>query len=180
MRRVVLVLLLTALALAGLVFLGQRVAAQEGSPTATPQPDSQGLTSAEGSRSPIDGSNSLTYQALSNPYCYQPDPTKNLCYINIRSYQATDNGSSSPYMAGVNISINNKLRLRETLFFESNIYFNNDMVPSGLQVTCGAPNSGGAGAAYGAVYVVKVEPIDSSGATMGYNMANLACPAYAP
>jgi hypothetical protein len=176
----VFVLIALMLALVGLVLLGQPASAQEGSPTPTPQPDLQQPESSGGSQAGDIRSNALTSMVFSNPYCYQPDPTVNKCFINIRYYQASDDGVSAPYMLGVNISINGKLRARENLFFENNIYYSYDMIPNGLQVTCGSPNSGGAGAAYGAVYSVNVEPMDTTGVSMGYDHASLACPAYAP
>lgn len=123
---------------------------------------------------------SLTGKVLSNPYCYQPDPAVDECIINIRYYSATDNGTTAPYMVGANISINGKLRLRQSLFFENSITYSYDMAPAGLKVPCGAPNSGGVGATYGQVYLVRAEPIDSDGANMGYDQANLYCPPFQP
>ncbi len=72
------------------------------------------------------------------------------------------------------------MRYVENLFFENNLYFSYDMMPGGLQVPCGAPNAGGGGTSYGNQYLVKVEPLDSTGAGMGYDQASLLCPAYAP
>lgn len=179
MRKVLLVFVLVVLALVGLSLLGRPAAAQEGSPTSTPEPDLQQFSSPGDIQSSV-GSNSITFQQLSNPYCFQPDPSRNACFINIRYYQVSDNGTTAPYMVGVNVYINSKLRVRENVFFENTIYFSNDLVPGGLQVACGAPNSGGAGAAYGLAYLVKVEPVDGGGSPMGYNQSTLLCPAYAP
>ena len=83
-------------------------------------------------------------------------------------------------MLRAKISINNKSRAIENLFFENNIYYSYATAPTGFQVPCGAPNAGGGGSDYGNVYYVKVEPFDTTGASMGYDQANLFCPAYAP
>jgi hypothetical protein len=155
----------------------QAVSAQQGAQTPTPEIISRGGTQdASGSRSP----SALTSQLLSNPYCYQPDPSVDQCIINIRYYYATDNQSAPPYMIWVNMSINSKLRLRENTFFEGTVYYDATMTPMGFKVPCGAPNAGGGGTLYGNSYFVRVEPIDSNGASMGYNQANLFCPAYSP
>lgn len=171
--------LVAAIALAilsiGLFAVEQRQASAQ-NVTSTPQP--QDASGPGGTR--VSGPDALTYKLLSNPYCYQPNPSVNQCVINIRYYQATDNGTSSPYMVRATITISNKVRAVENLFFENNIYYSYDMAPSGFTVPCGAPNAGGDGNAYGNFYYVKVEPIDSNGAGMGYDQAALLCPAYAP
>ncbi len=159
----------------GLFALGQRQASAQ---NVTPTPVPQKQTSPSGTR--VNGPDALTYKLLSNPYCYQPNPSVDQCFINIRYYQATDNGTSAPYMLHAAISINGKVRANENLFFENNIYYSYDMAPTGFQVPCGAPNAGGGGSDYGNVYLVKVEPIDSTGAGMGFDQASLLCPAYAP
>lgn len=175
MRKILIVLAGLLLMSFGLLLVShQQVSAQDVTPTPTPQAE----TGPSGTRT--NSPQALTYKLLSNPYCYQPNPAVNQCFINIRYYQATDNGTSAPYMLRANISINNKLRYVENLFFENNIYFSYDMLPGGLQVPCGAPNAGGGGADYGNQYLVKVEPVDSTGTGMGYDQASLLCPAYAP
>lgn len=181
MRQAILVFVLVAFVLVALIFSGQHATAQNVSPT--PQPGVEEIGPG-GSRLSLPGQpsgpNALSSKLLSNPYCYQPSPTQDRCLINIRYYQASDNGTTPPFMLGVNISINGKLRVRENLFFEDYIYFSNDLIPGGLEVPCGAPNAGGAGAAYGNQYLVKVEPMDSSGLGMGFDQASLSCPAFAP
>lgn len=128
----------------------------------------------------VSSPSALTYKLTSNPYCFQPDPQINQCSINIRYIQITDNGSSAPYMLHAAVSINGKVRLNVNLFFENNIYYSYDMAPVGLTVPCGLPNAGGGGTQYGNQYLVKVEPLDSGGNSMGYDQAALYCPAFAP
>ena len=175
MRKVLIAAIVLAVLSIGLFAVEQRQASAQ-NVTATPVP--QNASGPGGTR--VAGPDALTYKLLSNPYCYQPNPAVDQCVINIRYYQATDNGTTAPYMLRAKISINNKSRAIENLFFENNIYYSYDMAPSGFQVSCGAPNAGGGGSDYGNVYLVKVEPIDSTGAGMGYDQASLYCPAYAP
>ncbi len=174
--RKILVAAVVLLALSiGVFALGQRHASAQNIPT---PPAPQNETGPAGTR--VNSPNALTYKLLSNPYCYQPNPSVDQCFLNIRYYQATDNGTSAPYMLHATISINGKVRANVNLFFENNLYYSYDMAPTGFQVPCGAPNAGGGGADYGNAYLVKVEPIDSTGAGMGYDQASLLCPAYAP
>jgi len=128
----------------------------------------------------IDTTNALTGFTISNPYCYQPDPQLNQCSINFRYIQATDNQTSAPYMTWLAITISGKNRCNATAFFEGTIYYSYDMAPGGLKVPCGTPNAGGAGTAYGNVYGVTVQPLDSSRNPMSTDIANVTCPAYSP
>ncbi len=128
----------------------------------------------------VNAPDALTYKILSNPYCYQPDPALNQCVINIRYAQITDDQVSAPYMLRWVVSINSQVRLVENLFFEGSVYYSYDMAPTGLKVPCGAANAGGGGAQYGNNYQVKAEPLDTTGASMGFDQASLFCPAYAP
>ncbi len=175
MRKVLVAVITLAVLAIGLLVVEQRQAsAQTGGSTPAPQ----NASGPAGTR--VGSPDALTYKLLSNPYCYQPNPAVNQCVINVRYYQATDNGTSAPYMLHAAISINGKVRANENLFFENNIYYSYDMAPTGFQVPCGAPNAGGGGSDYGNQYLVKVEPIDSTGTGMGYDQASLFCPAYAP
>ena len=175
MRKILVPVILLLFLFFGLFALGQRQASAQ---NVTPTPAPQIETGISGTRT--NGPQSLASKVLSNPYCYQPNPSVDQCFINIRYYQATDNGTSAPYMLHAKISINNKARANENLFFENNLYYSYDMTPGGFQVPCGAPNAGGQGSDYGNLYLVKVEPIDTTGVSMGYDQASLLCPAYAP
>jgi hypothetical protein len=173
MRRLNLIAVLVVLMLSGLVI--QRAEAQTGGPPTAPAPGQSGNQRGVGA-SP----KALTSFALSNPYCYQPDPAVNLCRLNVRYWQATDNGTTSPFLSAVHMSVDNKLRFRATAFFENSISYDYSFVPGGFQVPCGTPNQGGAGNAYGLVYSLMVEPIDTSDASMSTDVASVRCPAFAP
>ena len=158
----------------GLVASSQAASAQNNTPTP--------LANAESAAGKIEvlDPNALTSFTISNPYCFQPDPGLDQCRINFRFIQATDNLSSAPYMTWLAITISGKKRFNATAFFEGTITYSYNMVPDGLTVPCGAPNAGGAGTAYGNVYGVTVQPLDSSRNPMSTDIANVTCPAFAP
>jgi hypothetical protein len=159
--------------IAGLWFTQKSTAAQ----TAPAPPSTQVGPAGSANLSAPDALTSFT---ISNPYCYQPDPNADQCYINFRSIQANDNQSSAPYMTWLTITISNTTRFSATAFFEGTIFYTYDMVPGGLKVPCGAPDAGGAGNLYGNVFGVKVTPLDSNRTAMSTDIANVTCPAYAP
>ncbi len=175
MRKLLIISFIGLMVISGLLFTRKTTTAQSDPSTPADQAGPVGSTSLDPS-SP----DALTSFTISNPYCYQPDPSLDQCYINFRYIQATDNQSAAPYMTWLTISISSKTRYSATAFFEGNIYYSYDMIPDGLKVPCGAPNSGNAGNQYGQVYAVKVTPLDSSRNPMSTDIANLTCPAYAP
>jgi len=163
------------LLIASLLYTQKHTAAQ----TIPPAPILQ--TGPAGSAEAVPGaSDALTSFTVSNPYCYQPDPSADQCYINFRYIQTTDNQSSAPYMTWLAITISGKKRFNATAFFEGTITYTYDMAPGGLAVSCGAPNAGGAGTQYGNVFGVTIQPLDSSRNPMSTDIANVTCPAYAP
>jgi hypothetical protein len=159
-----------------LILSGQPVVAQTDMPTAQPLENASGDAGIQQVLYP----DALTSFTVSNPFCYQPDPTVDRCSINVRYIQANDNQSSSPYMTWLAITIQGKKRFSATAFFEGTIYYSYDMAPDGFMVPCGEPNAGGAGTAYGNVYGVTIQPLDSSRNPMSTDIANVTCPAYVP
>jgi hypothetical protein len=175
MRKLLAIGFIGLLLLAGLLFTRNSTAAQATPPTPALQVGPAGSANLK-----LSSPDALTSFTVSNPYCYQPDPAADQCYINFRSIQANDNQSSAPYMTWLTISISNTTRFSATAFFEGTIYYNYDMVPGGLKVTCGAPNAGGAGNRYGNVYHVTISPLDTTRTSMGTDTANVTCPAFTP
>jgi len=173
MRKLLVIGFIGLLVVAGLLFTRKTTTAQ----TAPSMPAAQ--SGPAGSTNPA-SPDSLTSFTVSNPYCYQPDPAADQCYINFRFIQATGNQSAAPYLTWLAINIKNKNRYTATAFFEGTLTYSYDMIPGGLKVACGAPNAGGAGNSYGSVYSVVVTPLDSSRKSMSTDTANVTCPAYAP
>ncbi len=128
---------------------------------------------------------SLEPQALtgfiitSNPYCYQPDVTRNECLINFRYTQANQDGNS-PYLRSLEFLIDGKARYSSGMFFENSNTYDYAMVPQGFKVPCGSPNESGLGNDFGKSYNVVIRAISTTGSNMGSNFFSVACPAYAP
>jgi hypothetical protein len=175
--RKILVLVTLALALGVFYFsFNRQVSAQTPAPTLTPILNASGPAGQINSVSP----NALTSFTVSNPYCYQPDPSLNQCSINFRFIQTNDNQSSTPYLTWLTITITGKNRYSATAFFEGSITYSYDMIPNGFTVPCGLPNAGNAGMQFGNVYGVTIQPLDSSRNPMSTDIANVTCPAFAP
>ncbi len=111
-----------------LVLSGHPAVAQTDTPT--PQPLENAISDAGIQQVVIP--NSLTSFVVSNPFCYQPDPSVDQCRVNFRYIQANDNQSSAPYMTWLAITILGKKRFNATAFFEGTIYYSYDMAPGGF------------------------------------------------
>ena len=177
-EKIFLTVMIGALLAGALIFSSRRVTAQDTEPPIAPQTETQG----ENSRSVENITpNALTgFIVTSNPYCYQPDVSRDECTINIRYMQATDDGTTSPYLSMLEVRVDGKLRYYSNTFFESSIYYNYDMIPNGLKVTCGSPNQGGAGTDYGKVYSLTIQAKSGNGTQLGANYGSVRCPAYVP
>lgn len=174
-----------------LVLSGQTAGAQTVAPTPPPPQEGGGVTPQGGdgvTPQGVDGTlqtdsivpSAIISHVVSNPYCVQTDPTVNQCSINIRYFQMTQDGTTSPFMAYAMISVDGKARYRSTVFFENTISYTYDMVPGGLKVACGTPNESGNGAAFGKSYQLIVAPYDINNMSLGTNIAPVLCPAYVP
>jgi hypothetical protein len=159
-----------------LVVFGQRVSAQIPAPTPTPLDETRGdATRLVNSAAP----NSITSLPMSNPFCSQPDPSVNQCAINVRYWQANDDGGGN-VLAYVLFSVDGKLRFRSNAFFENFVTYSYDMIPGGIKVTCGLPNQGGYGALYGKAYTVDVKAYDVTNNWVLDDQLLVKCPAYNP
>lgn len=175
MRKSLIAAIVVLIVLGWVAVAGQRVSAQDSNP-AGPVSETQG----DASRSVNDQApDTITSLPMSNPYCYQPDPNANQCYINIRYWQVNDNGVGNT-LAYALVTIDGKLRYRANVFFESNIFYSYDMVPGGLKVACGLPNEGGYGTLYGKGYQVKLDAYDFTDTSQAWNLATVKCPAFNP
>jgi len=175
MRKSLIAAIVLLLVFVWVAVIGQRVSAQDSDPAA---PVSETLGDA--SRSVNEQvPNTITSLPMSNPYCYQPDPTANTCYLNVRYWQATDNGSGNT-LSYVLLSVDGKLRYRASTFFESSIYYSYDMVPGGIKVTCGLPNEGGYGSLYGKGYQLQLQAFDYTDNWQLADYMTVKCPAFNP
>jgi hypothetical protein len=177
MRKLLSLGILSLLLLLGaLVLFGQRVSAQGPTPT----PPHQVEIREDAKRSVNSAApDAITSLPMSNPFCSQPDPSINQCLLNIRYWQANDNGTGN-VLAYVNFSVDGKLRYRSNAFFENFVTYSYDMIPGGIKVVCGLPNEGGYGALYGKGYTVDVRAYDVTNAWVLDDQLVTRCPAYNP
>jgi hypothetical protein len=162
--------------LVGMAMVEQRAVAQNVDPTAVPQNatlgDARRLVNAGVPQS-------ITSLPMSNPFCSQPDPSVNQCYLNVRYFQANDNGTGN-VLAYVNLSVDGKLRYRSNAFFENFVTYSYDMIPGGIKVACGQPNEGGFGALYGKAYTIDVKAYDVTNNWVLDDQLAVKCPAFNP
>jgi hypothetical protein len=176
MRKSFLLGILVVLVLGGGVLFEQRVSAQGTTPTAALQTEVRGdARRLVNSAAP----DAITSLPMSNPYCFQPDPAVNQCSINVRYWQANDNGVGN-VLAYVNFSLDGKVRYRSNAFFENFVTYSYDMIPGGIKVTCGLPNEGGFGTLYGKAYTVDVKAFDTTNNWVLDDQLAVKCPAFNP
>ena len=110
---------------------------------------------------------------VSNPYCVQPVIQSSACYINVGYFFAS---TSDPTFSRIEISIDGKVRMRLTGFFENSGYLSYPMLGKGLKVACGGPNASGV-AGFGKVYSVNLTGYTTTGSPVT-DVANVTCPYY--
>ncbi len=109
--------------------------------------------------------------SVSNPYCTASQPEINRCTINIGTVAANASDSS---FSRIEISIDGKVRLVETGFFEASAYYDRRMAPDGLAVVCGIDGQGG-NSGFGLTHFVKVSAY-LSGSSPLVDVAATTCP----
>ena len=109
--------------------------------------------------------------------CYQPDTSRNTCYIEW-SYLYVS-ASASQYIISMTVSIDNRLVAYHSGFFQTSMYIPDDMVGHGFKVACGPRNASGLGKTY--AYTLRARETGGLGAA---NYGSVTCPGvylvYAP
>jgi hypothetical protein len=125
--------------------------------------------------------NAITALPMSNPYCFQPDPAFDACYVNVRYFAATDNGVGN-ILAYVKVAIDGRLVAKLGAFFENAIYFDHSMIHGpGFRVPCGLSGaSGSPDPDVGKVYTVDVKAFDVTNNWVLDDQYPVGCPAYHP
>jgi len=177
MRKLLLLGILSLLLLlGGLILFGQRASAQGPLPTPTPRVEVRGdAIRSVNSAAP----DAITSLPMSNPFCSQPDPAINQCLLNVRYWQANDDGAGT-VLAYVNFLIDGKLRYRSNAFYENFVTYSYDMIPGGIKVACGLPNADGYGTLYGKGYTIDVKAYDVTNNWVLDDQLLVRCPAYNP
>ena len=137
-------------------------------------------TSPTGARRTV-SPNAITSLPMSNPFCYQPDPAVDACYVNVRYAQANDDGAGN-ILAYVKITIDGRLVAKISAFFESFVYFDYTMVHgTGCRVPCGlAGASGSPDPAIGKIYTLDVRAYDVTNTWVLDDQMPVGCPAFIP
>jgi hypothetical protein len=124
---------------------------------------------------------SITSAQLSRPYCTQPDPRQDACFLNFSFLGATDSGSGIAY---VTVSVNGKAVFRLNSFFENSISADHTFPGLGFRVPCGPPvndpwDSAVPPRKIGNLYQLKVEFSEVSTSNLT-DIAAVYCPPYQP
>ena len=110
---------------------------------------------------------------MSNPSCSEAVSSNGACSIDISSLAVS---GGDPSFSRVEVMINGKLRVYMAGFFESTAYLNPPMLPGGLSVKCGRPNSGGL-SGFGQSYLVTVNAYMADG-TSASESNTVYCPSF--
>lgn len=108
--------------------------------------------------------------------CYQPDHTKNECYI---SWYYLSVDASPNYMITMTTFLNNFGPVAHTQgFFQTSMYVPYNMLGQGVKVACGSKGAGG-DPNLGAAYAYTVRARDSANLSSA-NYGTVYCPPYTP
>jgi hypothetical protein len=110
---------------------------------------------------------------MSNPSCSEAVSSNGACSIDISSLAVS---GGDPSFSRIEVLIDGKLRVYMAGFFESTAYLNPPMLPGGLSVKCGRPNSG-VSPDYGKSYLLTVNAYMADG-TSASDSQNVFCPAF--
>jgi hypothetical protein len=101
--------------------------------------------------------------------CYQPDSSRNTCYIEWSYLYVT--ASASQYIISMTVSIDNRLAAYHSGFFQTSMYIPSDMVGRGFKVACGLRNASGLGNSY--AYTLRAR---ETGGLSAANYGSVTCP----
>lgn len=108
--------------------------------------------------------------------CYQPDPSRNECYLNW--YYLSVNASPN-YMITMTLKLNAIGPVAHTQgFFQTSMYVPYNMLGKGFKVDCGTLGAGG-NPQLGNAYAYTVRARDSAGLSSA-NYGTTYCPAFRP
>ena len=137
---------------------------------------------ASGNRREIETAHTSEQPAISfiespSATCYQPDRSRNTCYIEWNYLYVT--ASTSQYIISMTVSIDNRLVAYHSGFFQTSMYIPSDMVGRGFKVACGPRGANGLGNSY--AYTLRARETGGLGAA---NYGSVTCPGvhllYAP
>jgi hypothetical protein len=179
MRKLSVSLLIAGLLLASAFTLARSVQGQDGNSSAgaagvpheIEEVNTREVRAPEGAREPT-----ISFVEVTTPFCYQPNPTEDTCYIN----WASMNVAAVPTgMAAMTVTIQGLgIVARYEAFFQDAMTVTHEMHGSGFQVACGGPGAGGR-SQLGHRYDWTIEGEDINGTTSSSSDA-LYCPPFSP
>jgi hypothetical protein len=110
------------------------------------------------------------------PYCFQPDPTQDECFINWRSISVEAAPTSMRVMTVTLHAVGPVARYQG--YFQDSLYVSYDMHGKGFRVPCGSPGAGGEpqlGIGYN--WTIEAEDYGDSSTS---NFGTVYCPPFAP
>ena len=119
---------------------------------------------------------SLSFINSPTPYCFQPNPTMDECYVNWASMSVSASPASMKVMTLTIDAVGIVARYQG--FFQEAMTVTHEMNGMGFQVACGAPGAGGQ-AQLGASYDWIIKAEDINGVTTS-NSGTLYCPPHNP
>lgn len=109
------------------------------------------------------------------PYCYQPDPALDLCYVNFSQHYVS---ASPSYMIQMSLTLASRVQAVYQGFFQTSMFVSHAMHGQGFQVPCGDLGSGG-NAFLGAAYAWTIRARDSANLKSA-NYGTVYCPGFVP
>ena len=137
---------------------------------------------ASGNRREIETAHTSEQPAISfidspSASCYQPDASRNTCYVTWNYLYVT--AGTSQYIISMTVNIDNRLAAYHSGFFQNYMYIPGDMFGRGFKVTCGPRGPNGLGKSY--AYTLRARETGGLGAA---NYGSVTCPGvhllYAP
>jgi hypothetical protein len=119
----------------------------------------------------------LTGITTQMPYCYQPDPNEDVCYINFRQNSVLAGIDKS--MFGMTVTIGGEIRVLYRGFFDSSLIATSGMHGDGFKVPCGAPGDGEV-PSMGASYSLYIIAEENATGVKSANSGIIRCPPYIP
>jgi hypothetical protein len=129
---------------------------------------------ADGNRREIQAATEIDQPTISfidspSATCYQPDPSRNMCYIEWTYLYVA--ASTSQYIISMTVSLDNHIVAYHSGFFQTSMYIPDDMVGHGFKVACGPRNASGLGKSY--AYTLRARETGGLGAA---SYGSVTCP----
>ena len=180
MKRYLVIIAVLVGVLVSMLFVDDIVRGQSDGTDVVLQTESQAENTREVSGSPsiLDGINQPNIGFIDSPSatCYQPDPSKDECFINwyYLNVDATPN-----YMISMTVAINSIGTLANIQgFFQTSIYVPYNMLGDGFKVACGSKGASG-NPLLGNGYAYTIRARDTAGLSSA-NYGTTYCPYYTP